>query len=433
MTQLDRTEVRQTLQALRDGQVPPRGALDLCVGREEIIRGYEQRLHDTTQGQAAVKFIRGDYGYGKSMLLRVFEEMALDKGFAVAKVSIRSELPFNKLEEFYRKIAREVSAAHRGQGVEMLMRLWVEDIRREVEKEDPALEPFDVNDRVRPRASTRLQEVREVSPGFARGAEAYVEARLTGDPEKAEAAVTWLRQDPHQRAADKALIGVKGGISKENAHEYLQGLLRFVRSVPLAGTVILADEAEYMRLLSQERLRDVAYDNIRALWDGCNHGEIRYALVVFAATGEMFTDQRRGFAAYDALMDRMGLGASADAGPSLDMRWPVVDLPLLRREQVIKLGRRLVQLHSEGENWQASARVDDALLTNVAEQAVRAGALLGGEVRPRDFVRAMIRWLDGIQQHPEASTTRLGESFGSAFEDAVHEEVEEEPPLWSES
>ncbi len=435
MTHLDRRQARAMLQSLRDGQVPSSGASRLCVGREEIINGYRQLLDDVTQGQAAVKFIRGDYGYGKSMLLRVFEEIALEKQFAVAKVSIRSELPFNKLEEFYRKIAREISPERGEPGIAGLLRFWEENVRRDVQKENPDLEPFETNQRISALASKRLREVREASPGFARGAEAYMEAVLENKRHQADVAIAWLRQDQHQRATDKKLIGVKGSISRENAHEYLQGLLRFVWCAGLAGTVVLVDEAEYMRLLPQERLRHIAYDNIRALWDACSEGEVRYALLVFAATEEMFTDPRRGFPAYDALVDRMdtdhmALGGTNDRTPNLDMRWPIVDLPLLHREQVVELGGRLVKLHSQAEAWDGTRCVGGDLLGKIADRA--AGALLGDGVRPREFVRAMIRWLDRIQQQPEAPAHTLTQLFGRDLQEAMQEEVEEDEPLWSE-
>jgi len=433
MAELTQDQSRAVLQALRDGQVPPYHALELCVGREPIIESYRALLDGVTEGQAAVRFVRGDYGHGKSMLLRVFEEIALQRQFAVARLSVRSELPFNKLEELYRKIVREIQVPSGRKGIEALLRQWVNTLRRNVDKRIGAdAEPFELNAAIEREGSKSLREVRQASPGFADGAKAYLDAVVQNNPAKAEAAVTWLRQDPHQRAEQKRMIGVKGNLTRETALEFLSALLRFVRWVPLAGTVILIDEAEYIRNLPQERLRTVAYDIIRALWDDCNSGEIKYTLFVFAATHEMFSDERRGFKSYEALADRMGADVLEEGSDNQDMRWPIVDLPLLEQPQLIELGRRLMELHGRAEGWNPEQRIDDELLSEIAERAA-GGDLLGGEVRPREFVRSMVRWLDMVQKRPRASRRTLAEMFGGVFEEARAEEVEAEETLWGDT
>jgi len=417
---------RAILQAFRDGQVPKDGVSDLCVGREEIIESYRQLLDDITKGRAAMKFIRGNYGYGKSMLLEVFEQIARKKRFAVAKVSIRSELPFNKIEELYRKITREVVTAGGGEGIEGLLRGWHNYLRKKVEKNGTSDDPFEFNQKIVSMGRKHLSKVRAASPAFAQGVEAYLLGVQTNDLDKANAAITWLRQDPSQRAEDKRRIGVKGNLTKEMATEFLRAFLCFVRWVPLAGTVILVDEVEYMRNLSQARLRTAAYDNIRALWDACNNGEIEYTLFVFAATDEMFEDERKGFPSYAALSDRMGL----DGGQILenpDMHWPVVDLPLLTVKQAVELSQRLLRLYSIAEGWDGKAHIRGELLEQVAEQA--AVGLLGGGIRPREFVRSTIRWFDKVKCSPERSMEDYLAMFGDTFDKAMGEEDEEEP-LW---
>ncbi len=378
-----------------------------------------------------MKFIRGDYGYGKSMLLRVFEEIAHEEKFAVAKISIRSELPFNKVEEFYRKIAREIGTAGGQEGIGGLLQRWVKYIQEEVCKKPGAPDdPIDLNEAVYDEGSKQLREVQKTSPAFAQGVKAYLQGVLKSNRQIVDAAVAWLRQDPAQRAEDKRLIGVKGNLAKENAIEFLRALLRFVRWVPLAGTVILVDEAEYMRNLPQQRLRNAAYDNIRALWDDCNHRKLKYTLFVFAATTEMFSDVHRGFPAYQALVDRMGLNQADEAEANLDMRWPIVELPLLDVEQSVKLSRRLVALHAHAEGWDGNARIGDDLLKEVANQA--CDSLLGGGIRPREFVRSVIRWLDKVQVKPEGSKSDYLGLFGDTLQETRDGEIEDEEPLWAE-
>jgi len=427
----DASHARAVLQALRDGQVPQDSVLDLCVGREEIISSYKQLLKDITQGQAAMKFIRGPYGYGKSMLLQVFEQIACNQGFAVAKVSIRSELPFNKIEEFYRKIVREVTIT-RGvkckEGIEALLQEWLRYLQKEVGQNGALDDPFDFNNAIVHMGRNQLREVRAASPAFAQGVEAYLDGVQANDLHKAKAAVIWLRQDPSQRAEDKRHIGVKGSLTKEMATEFLQAFLRFVRWVPLAGTVILVDEVEYMRNLPQARLRDAAYDNIRALWDACNNGEIKYTLFVFAATDEMFTDERRGFPSYAALSDRMGLEEN-QIFENPDMRWPVVDLPLLTVDQAVKLARQLLHLYSIAEDWDGSRHIRDEWLKEIAQRA--AAGLLGDGIRPRELVRSTIRWFDKVKYSPQGSAEDYLTVFDDIFDKTKGEEYEEEKePLW---
>lgn len=417
----DPQQSRAILQALRDGQVPEVGAPHLCVGREELLQDYESLLLDIQKGTAATKFIRGDYGYGKSMLLKVFEEIARQRSFAVARVKVSAELPFNRLEEFYRKIAREITATSNKNtfcGIGDLLRCWLHYYRRQAQSSAQPYEDFSrLNQITKEKALESLREVRQASPAFAKGVEAYLEGALTNNEGMTNAAIAWLRQDVNMRAGEKRLIGVKGDITKENAWEFLQALVRFVRWVPFAGTIILIDEVEFIRYLPQDRLREIAFDNIRSLWDACNDGGIKYSLFIYAATGEMFTDARRGFASYPALAERMSLDHQSE-GRRQSLKWPVIELELLQIPQAKELARKVISIYSTAEGGNHRDIITDQQLEDLADQAY--SELIRG-IKPRDFVRALLRWLDDLSVNMSSVSPETVRQF-----EAIMREVEQE-------
>ena len=73
------------------------GAHLFSVGREVWLRGAEQVLKDLeTTGDAFVRFIRGDYGVGKTNFAARLFHQALERGWAVSYVEIGDAAPMHE-------------------------------------------------------------------------------------------------------------------------------------------------------------------------------------------------------------------------------------------------------------------------------------------------------------------------------------------------
>ncbi len=81
---LEDDQAWQILEALRLGVVPARGIRAYTVARERELAGLGAMLDD---GRGC-KVLWGDYGSGKTHLLEAVEYLALERGFATARVTL---------------------------------------------------------------------------------------------------------------------------------------------------------------------------------------------------------------------------------------------------------------------------------------------------------------------------------------------------------
>ncbi|MCP4357969.1 MAG: hypothetical protein GY796_08140 [Chloroflexi bacterium] len=105
-TQLD---ARQLIESLRVGIAPaqhvPELTIDLNVEQESIIRG----LNQAHQQGGAVRAVVGEYGYGKSHIVELATQEALNRDFLVATVSLDLlELPPHRAFSIYREAMRHL-------------------------------------------------------------------------------------------------------------------------------------------------------------------------------------------------------------------------------------------------------------------------------------------------------------------------------------
>lgn len=80
----------QILEALRLGVVPPQGTEIYTVGRDVEMEMIQNDLEQAKEGGAA-RVVLGDYGTGKTHLLEVIEQRALEENMVVARVVLDEE------------------------------------------------------------------------------------------------------------------------------------------------------------------------------------------------------------------------------------------------------------------------------------------------------------------------------------------------------
>src|SRR6516165_12782388 len=79
------------LQSLRAGVVPRIGLRHLQVGRRDEVAAVLDDLGRVEQGGAAVRFIIGKYGAGKSFFLNLARMVALERTFVVAQADVTTD------------------------------------------------------------------------------------------------------------------------------------------------------------------------------------------------------------------------------------------------------------------------------------------------------------------------------------------------------
>ena len=108
---LDGATAWQTLEALRLGVVPAIGVQDYTIGREQELADLEQLLADGS----GCRVLWGDYGAGKTHLLEAAQQLALDRGFATARVTLDpTERAMHHPLRLYRHIVESVRTHEQG-------------------------------------------------------------------------------------------------------------------------------------------------------------------------------------------------------------------------------------------------------------------------------------------------------------------------------
>lgn len=381
------------IQALKEGNVPPKGTSKICVGRDLEIKEIKRLFEKIKNGKAATKFLEGDYGGGKSFLLKVVEEMAFKDNFVVSKITITRNIPFNKFEEVYKNIVKTLKCKT-GTSLEHIIERWLTGLKMVAMEE--TTDPLRQNAIVRENMTQDLEASRKYANSFAIAIESYHNAAASGDTETAHYAQAWLRGDSNIPFTMKRKFGVKGDVTKENAFTFLEALSAFLKSLGYSGLVILIDEVEYIRSLHTTKLRDSAYDYIRYIYDECNLGNFESTLFVFAGTSEFFEDPKKGIPSYQALYDRIKDALDTD---HKDLRKPIMRLEGFKKNELKELGYKIVEMHSEVYDWDANSKME-GLISEIVDIHENNSLLTGGKTTPREFVRTFLSVLDTVQQNP---------------------------------
>ena len=90
-------DAERIIDALKNGNVPPEGVGEICVGREREIGEFDKILEKLKDGAAITRFLNGEFGSGKSFFLRLLEERALADNFVVARVTLAVMFPSTSL------------------------------------------------------------------------------------------------------------------------------------------------------------------------------------------------------------------------------------------------------------------------------------------------------------------------------------------------
>ena len=79
------------LTSLSAGVVPRSGASYVAIGRNAEVTALASDLDRTADGGAAMRFIVGRYGSGKSFLIQLARSAAMERGFVCADAELSPE------------------------------------------------------------------------------------------------------------------------------------------------------------------------------------------------------------------------------------------------------------------------------------------------------------------------------------------------------
>jgi hypothetical protein len=395
---LNRRSAHDIVDALRNGTVPRAGLHEYAVGLERHMQAMEEQLERVASGRGEVKFVRGEYGAGKTFLTHLLLETALRKGFVVSNVIVSKDTPLHKLDEVYHEIVTNLSTPReKTTALKGLLDRWTHRIEEnlirneDIDENDPHLEHRTVEE-----IEERLAVIAPEHSAFASVLRAYYRAEVRDDYALAQQLLGWLSGEKNVAASVvRQAAGVKGKIDQTMAFAFTRILAEISRQAGRAGFVVVLDEVETITRLRTEEQRRQGLENIRQIVDAVDEGHLPRCYFVFTGTPDFF-DNRRGVRGVQPLDERIRLDDPNDPFPNY--RQAQIVIQPFDRSKLLTVGKRVREIYEIAYGSLNNSRASDALLESLAD---RMTARFGGEVKvvPRQFLRQLVDILDRIQTY----------------------------------
>ena len=388
------------IQALRSGLVPRHGLEHFATGLEPLAEAVGKELELVASGKGGAKWLRGEYGTGKTFATRYLCAEARRRDFATAEVQISiNDTPLHHLEMVYRRLIErletEADGAHAFQAI---IEGWLYQIGEEVirlkglSEDDPSFA-----DATEERLEDKLADLSRRNPAYAQVLRAYHRATHEGDFPTAQGLLAWLSGQPHTDRSVLKAAGIKGKVDGQAALTFLVGLLQLLRQSGYAGCMVVLDEVETVQRMNSQT-REKSLNALRQLMDLLAQEELPGLYLMVTGTRDFF-EGYKGLKGLAPLYQRVQVSFGED--PRWDnLRAAQVRLLPFTRERLMEVGLRVRELFPATDAEHVKARVNDAFLSTLVDQ-VSSG--FGGQVAvaPRLFLRELVDVLDRVDQHAD--------------------------------
>jgi hypothetical protein len=399
---------QEIIDALRRGTVPQRGLDAFAVGTDRFAAAFDDELSTVAAGGSGFKAIRGEYGSGKTFVVRWLAERARGRGFATSEVQVSErETPLHRLETVYRRACEALSTADASSGaLRAVVDSWFYALQDDATAGGTGpTDPEAVLAATEALAEQRLGTVAGKAPALAAALRGYRRALATNDQAQAEGLLAWLGGQPHVAAAVKREAGIRGDLDHDAALAFLAGLLTMLRGAGYAGLVLVLDEVETLQRVRSDA-RDRGLNALRQLMDEVDHGRFPGLYLVITGTPSFF-DGPQGAQRLPPLAQRLHTDFTTNARFD-NPRAVQLRLQGFSVDSLCEVGQRVRDLYADGaqEPLAIKTRCDDAYV-EVLARAVTGN--LGGKVgvAPRIFLKKLVGdILDRVDQFPEFDPRR---------------------------
>lgn len=384
--------------ALRSGLVPSQGLELFATGLDSLQDAVNQELDFVRSGKGLSKWIRGEYGTGKTFAARYLCARARKRRFATSEVQISiNDTPLHHLETVYRRLIERLETDADGPNAfRAVVEAWLYQIGDEVmrlrglSEDDPGFA-----DATEQRLEDKLSDLSKRNAAFAQVLRAYHRAMHEGDFATAQGLLAWLAGQPHTDRSILKAAGTRGKIDGQASLTFLAGLLQLLRQSGYEGLIVVLDEVETVQRMNSQT-REKSLNALRQLMDMLAKDELPGLYLITTGTRDFF-EGYKGLKALQPLYQRVQVSFGDD--PRFDnLRAPQVRLLPFSAERLLTVGRRVRDLYPAQNRERVARRIDDRFLSALVDQ-VTAG--FGGKVAlaPRLFLRELIDVMDRVDQH----------------------------------
>ncbi|MBR4501896.1 MAG: ATP-binding protein [Clostridia bacterium] len=398
------------LSSLSAGVVPPIGLEYIAVGRKREVEAILRDLENIENGGGAFRFVVGQYGSGKSFLLQLARNNALERNFIVADADLSPERRLTGTKgqglNTYRELISHLSTKNRPEGnaLELLLQKWIMDLKREVEKEGIAESVPEFLNALERRIKDTAFEMQTYLYGhdLAKVLLKYWQGYRDGNDELQQSALKWIRGE-YEKKAEARGLGVSQIISDETWYEFIKLIARLSVKLGYKGMLVLIDEEVNLYKITNSVSRNNNYEKILSMFNDIMQGKAAYLGMLVGGTPQAVEDERRGLFSYEALKTRLQKSKMLREG-LVDYTAPIIHLNTLTHEEIFVLLERIRDVFC-AHNKIPECLTEDQLLTFMEMCVNRIGA--DKLLTPREVTRGYLALLNVLYQNPDETFESL--------------------------
>lgn len=408
---LERKSARDIIDALRHGVVPNHNLALLAVGQPTVRTHLSGLLAEVAADKSHFKFIRGQYGSGKTFLCSWLKEYALDQEYAVSFINIGHDQPLSDLPIFFSGLIAGLRTPEKTDSSALvdileswLLNIYTKTAKMEQLTPDNAANQEKLNQIVDRTIESELASLNDIEPGFPQALRTFYEGKVSGNMELVSNAVSWITGSRSLSAQALREIGVKGNLEANNVFPRMRALLKIISGARYKGLLLLVDELELIRKFPHARQREQALETLRLLIDEAGRNALPGCLLVFTGTDEFFEDERYGLKSYEALSERVM--SRVDHQSFVSMRQPIIRLEALNKERLSHVLHKVRDLYGNAYNWDARQFADDVTISDLLHNWTMSGDEVVDR-KPRPILREFIQMLDLCEENRGVSLAQF--------------------------
>lgn len=414
-------EADNIIKALEGGIVPRRGIQHLLVGRNEEVQEVISILESIVEGGSDIRFWVGDFGSGKSFMLRTIESIAIQKNFVVSTVDLTPTRRFyasdGKAKALYSEIVDSIiiQTTQDGNAMNTILEEWINRIIMDISKRDN----IPVNQLLMMENKSIVQnEILNITSSFnsvglsyelGQAIVKYYEGIVEDNRVLKLKALRWIRGDIDTKTESKRELEIERIVNDDNWYDAIKNLAELFLGLGYSGFVINFDEAVNLYKLPMARTRERNYERILNIFNECKSNTARGLFINFGATRKTIFDENRGMSSYGALKGRLGTEDSMDS-KLLNTNRAVLPLKPLSVEEIYTLLENLNNIYNIHYRENIFMTTEHIKMY-MEEQLNRPGA--AEFLTPRSVIKDYLEILDLIRQNPDVDIQNIiYEKFG---------------------
>lgn len=417
-------EAEQVITALEAGVVPQQGISHLLVGRSHEVEEVIHTLERVAEGDSDLRVWAGDFGSGKSFMLRTIENLAVQKNFVASTVDLTPSRRFyatdGKASALYTEIVNRlvVKGASEQQALKRILEQWVYALIQEIQEETGLSADQLMRREGRKRVERRILDTMRnfystgLSYELGQAIVCYFRGYAEDDPGLQMQALRWIRGDIPTKTESKRELGISQIINDDNWMDVLKNLAELFLKIGYAGFVVNFDEVVNVYKLPRQQTRDHNYERVLNLYNECKTNLAKGLFVNLGTTLKTVFDERRGMASYGALKGRLGiddpkLSKLVDASATVQILRP------LTTAEIYTLLEKLQTIYATSRK-EAILFTPQQIATYMEAQLNRPGA--DEFLTPRAVIKDFLQLLSLARQNTDQSVDALMQmKFGAGL------------------